>query len=190
MDENIQKCVDSSEKAKLLAEKKFINESLENMTNLYNNCFKETGLVENSDKSKTMFENYNKEFTEVFKKAEKISIDLEESVNKKFMDDNSILEYINNFKDYLATLSTTEICLVMNIFISVFILTCLVSIIFAVYGNFLIDKLSLEKKYPKLSKIISLRVKVQHFYVISNTLFILTALILMFYVNIMTLIYS
>ena len=95
---------------------------------------------------------------------------------------------INKFKDYLATLSVTDICLVMNIFISIFIFTCLVSIILAVYGNFLIDKLSLETKYPKLNSIISLRAKLQHTYVITNTLFILVALILMFFVNLITLI--
>ena len=32
---------------------------------------------------------------------------------------------INKFNDYLATLSVTDICLVMNIFISIFISTCL-----------------------------------------------------------------
>ena len=46
--------------------------------------------------------------------------------------------------------------------------------------------LQLEKKYPKFSNIISLRVKLQHFYVITNVLFIFVALILMFYVNFMT----
>jgi hypothetical protein len=150
LEDKIDKCVDSTEKTKLLADKKLIKDALEEMKKINNNCFKDTtGVVENSYKSKSMFENYSKEFTEVFKTAEKQSIDLEDSLSKNFIEDNPILEYINQFRDYLATLSTTKICLVMNICISIFILTCLVTIIFAVYGNFLIDKLSLEKKYPK-----------------------------------------
>ena len=108
----------------------------------------------------------------------------------KFMKDNPIFTIINYFKEFLSHLSVTEICLVMHIFISIFILTCLLSIIFAVYGNSLIDKLSLETRYPKLSSIIRLRVKLQHFYVLSNTLFIVIGLFLMSYVNIMTLIYG
>ena len=94
---------------------------------------------------------------------------------------------MNEFKDYLSTLSITEICLVINISSSIFIFTCLVSIIFAVYGNFLIERFKLEEKYPKLAFVIRLRVKLQHIYVITNSLFILVSLILMIIVNLITL---
>lgn len=103
------------------------------------------------------------------------------------MDDNIIVNKINEFKDYLSNLSMTEICLVINISSSLFIFTCLVSIIFAVYGNFLIERLSLENKYPKLAFFIRLRIKLQHTYVITNTLYILVALILMVIANLITL---
>nr|BAM29337.1 hypothetical protein [Lentinula edodes] len=190
----IDHCPDSVEKARLLAEYDDVKSGLKNLGGIHNRFFeKAQGLSENSEESKTLFNDYNDKFKAAFDKVSYHAEELEKSVNKiitKFMDDNSIIQKINEFKDYLATLSSTEICLVMNISISVFILTCLVSIIFAVYGNFLVEKFSLETKYPKLSKIINLRVKLQHLYIITNTLFIVASLILMFFVNLITLMYG
>lgn len=187
-------CPDAVEKARLLAEYGDVKSGLQNLGGIHNRFVeKAQGLSENSDASKTLFNDYKGQFQAAFDKVSNHAEELEKSVNKiitKFMDDNSIIQKINEFKDYLATLSSTEICLVMNISISVFILTCLVSIIFAVYGNFLVDKLSLETKYPKLSRIINLRVKLQHSYIITNTLFIVASLILMFFVNLITLMYG
>jgi hypothetical protein len=102
--------------------------------------------------------------------------------------DNFIIKLINEFKDSLSNLSITDICLVINISSFLFILTCIVTIIFAVYGgNFIINKLSLEEKYPKLAKFIKLRVKLQHTYIVVNTLLILVFLILMIIINFITL---
>lgn len=67
--------------------------------------------------------------------------------------------------------------------------TCLLSIIFAVFANVLINIFDLEKRFPKLSGIIRLRVKLQHSYEIVNTLLIVIGLFLMVYVNAMTLLY-
>ena len=97
---------------------------------------------------------------------------------------------MNEFKDYLSTLSITEICLVINISSSIFIFTCLVSIIFAVYGNFLIDRLSLEEKYPKLAFVIKLRVKLQNSYIYVNSILIILSVLSLIFVNTMTLINS
>lgn len=73
---------------------------------------------------------------------------------------------------------------------SIFIFTCLASIIFAVYGNFLIEKFSLEQKYPKLSSLIRIRVNLQHYYIMINTLFIVLGLIFIVYINFMTFIHG
>ena len=58
-----------------------------------------------------------------------------------------------------------------------FILSCLVTILFSVYGNYLIDKLSLEEKYPKLGIFIKLRVKLINYYILINALLIFIVLI-------------
>jgi len=67
-----------------------------------------------------------------------------------------------------------------------FIFGCLVSIISSFYGNVLLDKYNLEEKYPKFAKFINIRKKLGHFYVISNTIYILVALIAIFLVNVIT----
>jgi hypothetical protein len=112
--------------------------------------------------------------------------------NKKnfLMYNNPIFIVIKDFKEYLASLSAMELCLVINITSCVFILTCIVSILFAFSGNYLIDKFLLEQKLPKLSKIIQLRVKFQHYYVIINSVFIILAILSLIFVNIVTLIHG
>lgn len=77
----------------------------------------------------------------------------------KLIDDNFIFNLINDYKEYLATLSIYELCILIDFLLIMFIFTCLNSIIFAFYCNFLINKFSLEEKFPKLSKIIKLREK-------------------------------
>jgi hypothetical protein len=189
--EKIDSCNNPVEKSELLEKQQDAKNYLNKLLDIHNNYYeKHQGLTENSEKSKKLFEAYNDEFTKAFNEARNQGENLEKSINdifKKFMDDNFIINKINEFKDYLSTLSITEICLVINISSSIFIFTCLVSIIFAVYGNFLIDRLSLEKKYPKLAFVIRLRVKLQHTYVITNSIFILVSLILMIIVNLITL---
>nr|YP_010564210.1 hypothetical protein OYW92_mgp30 [Epichloe bromicola]UYX62194.1 hypothetical protein [Epichloe bromicola] len=140
------------------------------------------------------FESYKEEFGRAFERAQEIT----DKVNKKYSqfessinklaDDNYVIKLINEFNNYLSNLTITEICLVINISSSIFVLTCLVTILFSVYGNKLIDKLNLEQKYPKLASFIKLRVKLQHTYVFINTLLIIIALILMIIINFITLV--
>ena len=106
------------------------------------------------------------------------------------MVDNPIIIAINDFKKYLASLSLMEICLIINISSCVFILTCIISILFAISGNYLIDKFSLEQKLPKLSKVIQLRVKFQRYYVFINSVYIILAILSLIFVNTITLINS
>jgi hypothetical protein len=80
-----------------------------------------------------------------------------------------------------------EICLIINITSSIFIFTCVVSILFAISGNYLINKFSLEQNFPKLKTIIELRVKFQNYYVIINSIFILLAVLSLIFVNTITL---
>jgi hypothetical protein len=132
-------------------------------------------------------ENYEAAFSKVNNKANEI-IEMLDKTKDKFMDDNPIFNLINEFKEYLGSLTVMEICLVINISSCVFILTCIISILFAISGNYLIDKLSLEQKLPKLSKIIQLRAKFQRYYIIINSVFIIIAIFSLIFVNTITLI--
>lgn len=149
------------------------------------------GGIQNESSLKA-FDDYKEQFKATFQNAKEQVEKIEKSLENKdkfdkFLDDNIIMNSINDFKEYLSNLSMTEICLVINISSSIFILTCLVSIILSVYGNFILNKFSLESKYPKLAFFIKLRIKLQHSYVIINTIFILIALIGMIIVNFITL---
>jgi hypothetical protein len=57
---------------------------------------------------------------------------MDDLANKKdkFRDDNPIFTVIKDFKEYLASLSAMEICLIINITTCVFIFTCIISIFF------------------------------------------------------------
>jgi hypothetical protein len=59
------------------------------------------------------------------------------------------------------------------IFSSSIILWCLFGILLNLYGNYLIDKFSLEYKYPKIALFINYRKKLSKYYIISNYLIII-----------------
>lgn len=121
--------------------------------------------------------NLNKSTTELLKFLE----DLKSKFNSD--DINNIIE---NFKVYLSTLNTFELCVLFNIFVSIFITFCLISIILIYYGNFLINYFNLENKFPKLAKFIQMRRTFQEFYMLLNFSLIFIALIFMIYVNFVT----
>jgi hypothetical protein len=101
--------------------------------------------------------------------------------------DKSITDLISEFKEFLSTLTTQDLCIVMNINLSILVFSCLISILLAFYGNYFITRFSLIEKYPKLSSLIKLRMKFQHFYIISNSAVIFIGLIFITYINIWTL---
>lgn len=105
----------------------------------------------------------------------------------KLFDDNPIRDWIHDFNNYLSTLSIFELCFLMNILMCTFIFSCLISILFSFYGSFLIDKFNLESKFPRLSGLIKLRVKLLHSSVLINSLLIVIALVFLLYLNIHTL---
>lgn len=173
---------------------KELTNDLKNMERIHKNYFDkfENGNVSTDPKdSIELYNKYKAQIDETFSKANnkaKEIIDILDNTKEKIMDNNTIFNVINEFKEYLDSLSAMEICLIINISSCVFILTCIISIIFAISGNYLIDKFSLEHKLPKLSKIIQLRVKFQHYYAIINLVFIILAILSLILVNTITLI--
>nr|YP_010759104.1 hypothetical protein QEO35_mgp15 [Hericium alpestre]WEX32018.1 hypothetical protein [Hericium alpestre] len=182
---SINNCINTDLRFKLLEQKNELQNLLNKQKEL-NETFiaNAEDITEKNEEANKIFDQFSNQFSEAFNSAIKKAEELENSLNssditiKNFMDKNIIWEKINEFKDFVSTLSFTELCFVMNISMSIFIFTCLVSIICSFYGNFLIDKLSLDKIYPKLSSIIKLRVKLQHYYIITNTILIVLGLIL------------
>jgi hypothetical protein len=189
LSEKIDNCKDPALK-EILREKYLIVR--DNIQIMKENFDKIREVMPDSENSKLLKE-YADVFLNAFNKADNTGIsilDLLKENKNKFWGENSILDLISNYSQYLSNLSTTELCLIINISTSIFILTCLISILFAFYGNFLLDKFSLEKRYPKLSGIIKLRIKLQNYYILINTLFIVISLILLIGVNILTFIHG
>lgn len=165
--------------------------NLKSIHNKYFQKFEEGNISVDSDYSLSLYTKYKEQIDKTFNqantKAQEI-VDILDNKKDKFLGDNPIFNVINDFKEYLASLSVMEICLVINITSCVFIITCIISILFAISGNYLIDKFSLEHKLPKLSKIIQFIVKFQHYYIIVNSVFIILTILSLIFVNTFTLI--
>jgi len=157
----------------------------------YFDRFEKGNISADSQTSLDLYNNHKDKYEATFSKANNKANEIIEFLEKtkdKFMDDNPIFNLVNDFNEYLASLSAMEICLTINISSCVFILTCIISILFAISGNYLIEKFSLEQKFTKLSKIIQLRVKFQRYYIIINSVFIIIAIFSLIFVNTITLI--
>ena len=113
-------------------------------------------------------------------------ISKEDGNNTNFTLDINIIDTINNF---LNNLTVTQSLAFTHINGSLIILFSLFSIISIFYGEFLIQKFSLEIKFPKLAKFIQLRRKFQQLYLLINTLIIFIVIIAMTYVDILVFIH-
>lgn len=115
--------------------------------------------------------------------------ELQDVISKTKFIGNDFLQYIiDTFKHTIADLSLIQLGALSHLLCSIFILTCLFSIVTAIYGNYFIDYLKLEVKYPKLARFIKLRKMFQHYYIILNTCLIVLTLGALIYVNYLVLI--
>lgn len=90
---------------------------------------------------------------------------------------------IEAYKEFLSLLTIEQLCMLINITTSLFMLGCCTSIFFAVSGNYIIRKLDLENKYPKFSSYIKLRILFQEYYILINLLGIVLSLLFIIYIN-------
>lgn len=76
---------------------------------------------------------------------------------------------IFDFESLMAFIDSIDIFYRLALFLLVFkgiIISSTISIIFVLYGDYLLVKYDIEKRYPKLAKIIQLRRKLQRYYLI------------------------
>lgn len=167
-----------------------LNNSIKELESFYNSWPSQDNKEQNIKNIDEFKDSYHREMGDLITKCHNRISDLEKFLkdnNFKFSEDNFISKLITEFKDYLSTLSIEQLCILIDFLLITLVFSCLITILFAFYGNFLIDKFSLEEKYPKLSVIIKLRRKFQHYYIITNSLIIIFALLFMGYVNLFTL---
>lgn len=110
-----------------------------------------------------------------------------EGINKKgsgnqFLE--SITHYINVFKEYLSSLDTLHLGALFHLLGCLCLFISLFNIIIIFYGEYLIKKFKITEKYPKLSGFIRLRSKFQHFYLLTNVIYMVLILSVIVSMNI------
>ena len=96
---------------------------------------------------------------------------------------NNIRDLFTKYINFLDTLSLHQLGSLANLLAAIFVLTCLFSVVYIIYSDLLLKYLKIEEKYPKIQKIIKLRRKFQHFYLLINFLLIILTLIAVIIVN-------
>lgn len=92
-----------------------------------------------------------------------------------FLDTETIKDTMNNWYSNLSTIQ--QICFTLIISKGL-IFSALVNIILVYFGDYLINRFSLETRYPKLHFLIQLRKKFNRYYLISNTLIIIYVILI------------
>lgn len=88
-------------------------------------------------------------------------ISLTEEAQTKFVILSDYMEFLDKFNGF------GKLFIGLLIFKYV-ILSCCISILSIIYGNYLIDRFNIEGKYPRIYKLLSLRIKYQRYYILLN----------------------
>jgi hypothetical protein len=115
-----------------------------------------------------------KEIMEVFKKdttTEEISNNLDEIDSKKSFVFSGLIENYEKL-DFMGKIALGLLLL------KYVLISSLISIVFIFYGDYLIEKYQLEVKYPKLAKIIKLRREFKKYYLIIDSLIIISVILI------------
>ena len=110
---------------------------------------------------------------------------IDKSKSKFIADD----DFFDSYKEFISELDNEQLCNLMSISTSLFILICLYDILIINFGNEIIDYFKLDLKFPKIAKIINFRKKVTRFSILINYLLIFLALIFIIYINCFILFY-
>jgi hypothetical protein len=104
-------------------------------------------------------------------------------------DDENSLRVLDQFQEFLSSLTIDQKIAVTHILAAIAMLSSIFTIAMIIYGDYLIIRLKLEEKFPKLARFIKIRRKLQ-LYSISMNLFLMTlALLAVIYINYLILIY-
>lgn len=96
---------------------------------------------------------------------------------------NFIKDYIDNLYVFFGQMSGEQIAAVSHFLSALVMLFCLMSVMAVVYGDYLINYLKLEEKYPRLARFIQIRRKFQHFYLFIDFSLLIVLLLGQMYIN-------
>jgi len=92
---------------------------------------------------------------------------------KKAIDKNKFLPDNFDYKNIYENITNDQLGGIGLILFSQVILASAISIVFIFFGEYLIQRYEIEKKYPKLAKFIQMRRKFQKYYLILNILYLM-----------------
>ena len=124
--------------------------------------------------------------SETLKKTAKSASELIDKLLSSINDGNNynIIDFFDNYRIFLDSLTLIQISLFVHIFLSVLILYFLWNILVAYYSNKIITYFNLETKYPRLKKYFDLRIKFQDYYIKLNSFFLVGSILSVSYLDI------
>jgi len=157
----------------------------------------------NTEVKESLTKEINKNLDSLSKNLDKDNINLSDLIefinnlgSNSGSSSNSIInninytDLINNFKaiiDYyqtfLSNINIDQKISIANILISTTLLFFLFSLIGIYYSDYLIKKITILNKYPRITHILHIRKKFQEFYFLMNSLFLFLGLITIIYIN-------
>ena len=153
-------------------------------------------LKEDQQKSQDL-EQLSSQFEAVEKEVENLTGILNSILNEisknnsnNFIGENLltlIKDFLTNWNNMLSQLTFEQTICLGNLVSSVFILLCILNIISTLYSNFLLDYFKLETKYPKLGKLLKIRVQFRRYYLILNFSIVIFTLLALIYLNFISL---
>lgn len=98
-------------------------------------------------------------------------------------------EFLKSYKEFLSTLSSEQLGCLSNALGFMIIFIFFTSIVFMQFGDYLINSLNLEQKYPKLVKYLTYRKNINNYSLLFNFTVIYVTLIIFFFLNIFMVFY-
>ena len=90
--------------------------------------------------------------------------DINKEVNIDYIKKSSIFSSNLDIQIFLDSLSKEELLAFSGLLLNGLVLNYVISIIFILYGDYLIKRFDLENKYPKLAKFIKIRRQLQNYF--------------------------
>ena len=113
---------------------------------------------------------------------------IDTNVDLSNIQENNILgplyDFIDSYQKMLSTLSTEQLGCLSNGLGFILVFSAFTSIVTILFGEYIINKLQLETKYPKLARFIQIRQKFNKYFIIYNIIFIYFVLIAFICLNI------
>jgi hypothetical protein len=175
----IEKIISNEKMKNLVEEMNKLKSKLSNKTSINENVENSNTILDELTDINQTFKNSNNQLNSYVEVIEKY---VNSKNNNNFTD--SFMNLIHDLNNIINSMTLEQNLAFINISASFFILFSMFSILFIFYGDYLIIKLNLETKFPRLAKLIQLRRKFQHFYILLDITISIIFLLLIIYLNI------